>query len=327
MLRCLPAALTLLCVSHAAIAQVIPGGALPGREREQLLDRRTAPRVQPGGPAVSLPSIEAPAGAAQTKLVIRKIQIVGATVYNDEQLAPLYGDILNRQVTLDAVYDLAKRITAKYGADGYVLSRAIVPPQELTPGGATVRIQVIEGYVSKVEWPREQLKRYRDFFSDYSAKIVADRPINIRTLERYLLLANDLPGLKFTTTLEASTTEPGASTLIVDVAEKRYDVVARFDNRGTVARGPHQFLVAPTVNNVFGSHEAFTVAYAGVTQIEELQFVAPSYRHVLTSEGLTAFANASHSWGRPGTFELRTLDYRTRTTTADAGFYSPIIRE
>ena len=132
--------------------------------------------------------------------------------------------MLNRQVTLEVVYDIAKRITAKYGADGYVLSRAIVPPQELTPGGATIRIQVIEGYVSRVEWPREKLARYRDFFTDYTAKIIADRPTNIRTLERYLLLANDLPGLKFTTTLQASKTEQGAAVLIVEVTEKPIDV-------------------------------------------------------------------------------------------------------
>jgi len=324
--RFLFAALAVCGTAHAALAQIIPGDARPGREREQLLDRRTAPAVTPRGPAVSLPSTEAPPGASKTLLVIRRFRIEGSTVYSQEQLAPLYRDALNRKVTLEVVYDIAKRITAKYGADGYVLSRAIVPPQELAPGGATIRIQVIEGYVSKVEWPREKLARYRDFFSEYSAKIVADRPINIRTLERYLLLANDLPGLKFTTTLQASKTEQGAAVLIVEMTEKPLDVNARFDNRGTKARGPYQFLVAPTVNNVFGSHEAFTFAYAGATQLEELQFAAASYRHVLTSEGLSAFANTSYSWGRPGTPQLRELDYKTRSTVAEAGVFYPFIR-
>jgi hemolysin activation/secretion protein len=325
-LRSCLAALAMLCVSHAAIAQVIPGAALPGREREQLLDRRPVTRAQPGGPSIALPSTQAPAGAAQTTLVIRRIQIVGSTVYGDEQLAVLYRDLINRPVTLDAVYDLAKRITAKYGADGYVLSRAIVPPQELNPRGAVIRIQVVEGWVSRVEWPRDKLARYRDFFSDYSAKIIADRPVNIRTLERYLLLANDLPGLKFTSTLQASKTDPNSSVLIIEVTEKRVDFLARFDNRGTEARGPYQFLVAPTVNNLFGVHEAFTFAYAGVTEIRELQFVGGNYRHVVNSEGLTAFVNGSYSWGRPGTQALRDLDYRTRSTIVEAGMYQPIIR-
>ncbi len=308
-----------------ALAQ-IPGGILPGRERQQLLDPRVAPRAVPGGRAISLPSTEAPPGAAGITLVVRGIQVVGSTVYTPDQLAPIWQDLLNRRVSLDAVYDVAKRITAKYGADGYVLSRAIVPPQELSPGGAVVRIQVIEGYVSRVVWPREKLARYRDFFTEYSAKIVADRPANIRTLERYLLLANDLPGLKFTTTLEASKTERGASVLIVEVTEKRYEFNARVDNRGTEARGPYQFLLAPTFSNLSGTHESVTLAYAGVQDIEELQFVAGNYRHVVNSEGLTGFVNATYSWGRPGGALLQRLDYRTRTTTLETGMYQPIIR-
>lgn len=320
------AVLALWGAAAPAFAQLVPGGILPGREREQLLDQRTAPRAQPGGRAISLPTTEAPAGADTLTLVIRKIEVVGATVYDAEQLAPIWKDLLNKRVSLSAVYDVAKRITAKYGADGYVLSRAIVPPQELTPGGATVRIQVVEGYVSEVIWPRDKLARYRDFFTDYTAKIVRDRPANIRTLERYLLLANDLPGLKFTTTLQASKTEQAASVLIVEVAEKRIDFNARFDNRGTLARGPYQFLVAPTVNNLSGTHEALTVAYAGVQDIKELQFVSGNYRHVANSEGLTGFINATYSWGEPGTELLKALRYRTRTTTLETGLYQPVIR-
>ena len=325
-MRPILAALAILCAAQDAFAQ-IPGGVLPGRERDQVIDPRTPARARPSvGGGISLPSTEAPAGAAQTMLTIRSVQVVGSTVYGAQEFAPIYRDLLNRRVSLDAVYDIAKRITAKYGADGYVLSRAIVPPQELTPGGAAIRIQVVEGYVSRVEWPREKLARYRDFFTDYSAKIVRDRPANIRTLERYLLLANDLPGLKFTTTLQASKTEQGASVLVVEVTEKRYDFNGRIDNRGTQARGPYQFLVAPTVNNAFGTHEAFTLAYAGVSEIEELQFVSGNYRHVVNSEGLTGFVNATFSAGRPGTPQLLLLDYRTRTTTVEFGMYQSLVR-
>src|SRR3979409_2627685 len=145
--------------------------------------------------------------------------------------------MLGDEVTLAAVYDLARRITAKYGAAGYVLSRAVVPPQNFGRHGAVVRIQVVEGYVDNVVWP-EKLTRYRDFFTDYASRIVADRPANIRTLERYLLLAHDLPGLKSAPPLKPSPTNPNASTLIVEVTEKPIDAVARVDNRGTEARGP-----------------------------------------------------------------------------------------
>src|SRR5262249_49626792 len=144
---------------------------------------------------------------------IRGVRIVGGTIYSPEDLAPLYSDLIGRNVPVTAVYDLAQRITAKYGADGYVLSRAIVPPQELSPHGAVVRIQIIEGYIDRVEWPAS-LSRFRDFFSEYAAKITAERPLNVKTLERYLLLASDLPGLRFTNSLKASPNNSGAATLV-----------------------------------------------------------------------------------------------------------------
>src|SRR5215475_11047034 len=142
--RAIAAALAMVSVSFAAVAQVVPPGAQivppsdqPGRERERF-ERPPVPLAQPGGPAISVPGIEAPPGAAETKLVIRQIRIVGATIYTPAQLAELYADLVGKTVTLQAVYDLAQRITAKYGGDGYVLSRAIVPVQELDPSGAVV---------------------------------------------------------------------------------------------------------------------------------------------------------------------------------------------
>jgi hemolysin activation/secretion protein len=306
-------------------AQVaLPGGAAPGREREQFQTPQ-APRALPGGPSVSLPSTTAPAEAKTTKIVIRRVKVVGSTVYTDEQLAPLWQELLGKSVTLQAVYDLAQKITAKYGADGYVLSRAIVPEQELNPKGASITIEVVEGYVDKVVWP-EKVKKYRDFFTGYEARIIADRPINIRTLERYLLLANDLPGLKFTTKLEASKTNKGASTLIVEVTEKPIDVSARIDNRGTKSRGPLQFIVSPSFNNLARAHEQLTLSYAGVSPLSELQFVAPAYRQVLTSEGLTFFANGSYSWGYPGVVVPQVIKLRTYSNFAEVGLAYPIIR-
>src|SRR5262245_60510091 len=131
--RAIAAALAMVSISFTAIAQTVPPAAQiplgaqivppsdqPGRERERF-ERPPVPLAQPGGPAISVPGIEAPPGAAETKLVIRQIRIVGATVYTPAQLAELYADLVGKTVTLQAVYDLAQRITAKYGSDGYVL--------------------------------------------------------------------------------------------------------------------------------------------------------------------------------------------------------------
>jgi hemolysin activation/secretion protein len=318
------AALAIAIVSTAALAQVIPPSAQPGRERERFT-QPPVPRAQPGGPPVSLPSTVAPPGAEKIKLVIRSVQVVGSTIYSAAQLEALYADLLGRETTLATVYEIARRITAKYGADGYVLSRAIVPPQQLNPKGVNVRIQVIEGWVDKVEWPKK-LSRYRDFFSDYAAKITAERPVNIKTIERYLLLASDLPGLKFSTSLRSSDAQTGASTLIVEVTEKPIDANARVDNRGTPSRGPYQFLTSATLNNVLGQHESFTLSYAGALPLKELQYISGYYKQVLNSEGLTAFVDGSYSWGKPGTQPLELLEYATRSTYLEGGAFYPVVR-
>ncbi len=317
------AGLALLLSLQPAAAQ-IPASELPGRERERFVQPR-APLSQPGGAAISLPSTVAPPGAESLKVIVRGVEIVGGTIYRSEDLEPLYRDIVGHQVPVTAVYDVAQRITAQYGADGYVLSRAIVPPQQLSPHGAVIRIQIIEGYIDRVEWPAA-LSKYRDFFSYYTAKIVADRPANVRTLERYLLLAGDLPGLRFTNSLKPSSTQPGAATLVVEVVEKPIDVQSRIDNRGTKARGPYQYMSSVSVNNRAGMHESLTLTTAGAFQFRELQYWMASYRQVLTSEGLTVFFNESISRSRPGTETLKLLEYKTRSDLFEGGLSYPFIR-
>src|SRR5258705_12385375 len=112
--RAIAAALAVVSVSFPAAAQVVPPGAQivppraqPGRERERF-ERPPVPLAQPGGPAISVPGIEAPPGAAETKLVIRQIRIVGATVYSDAQLAELYADLIGKKPTQQPVYNVAK---------------------------------------------------------------------------------------------------------------------------------------------------------------------------------------------------------------------------
>jgi hemolysin activation/secretion protein len=323
------AALGLVAVATGAMAQpVVPSSVQPGREQQRFTEP-PPPQSQPGGSAISLPSTVAPKGAEQTFVRVRDVRIEGATVYKPDELAPLSADLIGHRVSLQAIYDLAQKITTKYGNDGYVISRAIVPPQELNPGGATIRIQVIEGYVDKVEWPKA-LDKYVYFFSYYTAKITAERPTNIHTIERYLLLAGDLPGFKFKNSLKPSPTHQGAATLVVEIiGEKPFDAVARVDNRGTKSQGPLEGQATATINNPFHIHDAWTFTYAGPFKTEELKYIYGQYSQVLTAEGLQFFVDASDGAGRPQLspdFALIAPDFQTRSTVLETGLTFPFIR-
>ena len=89
---------------------------------------------------------------------------------------------------------------------------------------------------------------------------------------------------------------------------------------------PYEFLAAATLNNRLGWHESFGVTYAGAFETEELQYVALAYDQVLNAEGLAFFADASFSWGDPGTSALEALDFRSESIFAQAGLSYPLIR-
>jgi hypothetical protein len=89
------AALAMLAVPIVAVAQVIPPSEQPGRERERFT-QPPAPRAQPGGAAISLPSTVAPAGAEKVIILVRDVRIVGSTIYSPDELKPLYADLIGR---------------------------------------------------------------------------------------------------------------------------------------------------------------------------------------------------------------------------------------
>src|SRR5207247_2214786 len=93
------AVLAILLLPVTAAAQVIPPSELPGRERERFVEPQ-APRAQPGGDTISLPSTVAPQGAERITLTISRVVITGATVYSEADFSPLYADMLGGEVSL-----------------------------------------------------------------------------------------------------------------------------------------------------------------------------------------------------------------------------------
>ena len=316
----------LWCAADTAAAQTIPPSADPGLV-PQRFERAPQPKALPRVGGIQLPSTVPPANAEGITLSVSRFEITGSSVYSDGELNELVQPLIDRRIPLTEVYALAARITAKYGQDGYVLSRAIIPPQALSRTGAVVRIEVVEGYVADVIWPEGLQQRYRDFFSDYAAQITASRPANIKIIERYLLLASDLPGLTFSSTFKPSPTQPRATTLVVTASEKPVSVEASVDNRGSEGRGPWQAQVAGTASNWLGLHEALSLKYATtVPSDEQLRFIEGQWRQVLTSEGLTLTVTGSYNTGIPGLPPLEAIEYESEGIVVSAMLSYPVIR-
>lgn len=95
-----------------------------------------------------IPEAPDPVTAERIRFALTGVNIDGSTIYSSAELLPLYKDFLGTEVTLSQIFQIAGRITVKYRADGYILTIAVVPAQQIKAG--VVVIEVIEGFVSGV---------------------------------------------------------------------------------------------------------------------------------------------------------------------------------
>jgi hemolysin activation/secretion protein len=61
----------------------------------------------------------------------------------------LYEEHIGKDITLDFPWTLADAITSKYRDQGYFLTRAYVPEQDIK--GGVITIKIIEGYIGQVD--------------------------------------------------------------------------------------------------------------------------------------------------------------------------------
>lgn len=301
-----------------AHAQVVPPSADPGRI-EQRFEQPRVPQSRPET-TVPVPGVApAPAEAARIRFELRRIEIQGHTVYTDAELAETYQDFLNKDVSLADIYTVAERITAKYRADGYVLSRAVVPAQTISDG--TVRITVVEGFVSNVIFQGEPNWLHQT----YAEKIKASRPLRFSDLERYLLLMNDVPGTVARGVFAPSRDVPGGSDLTVVLDRKPVDGFVGMDNRGTRFSGPFQILTGLGFNDVTGMGERVTLRYITATQTDELRYGEFGADVPISTEGTRFQLIASRSNTHSG-YTLKPLDVKGYGTTVTGRVTHPLIR-
>lgn len=316
-------ALVATLATNAAQAQTIPDAARPSAVERQL--RIEKPRPNVGGAAViSTPDAVAKKIGDGTQFTLTRIVIEGETVYGEAELAPLYADKLASKVTLDDLNQIAADITNYYRNHGYILTRAVVPPQAAKDGVVTIR--VIEGFVNDVRLQGDVKPGSERRLQAYADKIKAAKPLNAKQLERYLLLMEDLPGVEARAVLEPAANTPGATDVVVTITREAVDFLASTDNRGSRFLGRPQANASIYFNNALGLDEQTQLRIANTPfEREELRFGEIRHEQQLGSEGTTLLLSAGTVRTKPG-FTLDPLDVNGRSTTYSIGASHPILR-
>lgn len=301
---------------------VLPPSTDPARVQQRFETVPTLSDNQPMLPEIRGAQPEAPNDVATTVTFrLREIVLEGDSVMPLEPWREYSQQYIGRPVIGNDVFELARRLTSLYRDAGYILSQVIVPPQSLADGVLT--LQVVEGYIAEVHIGGDPVAR--DMLEKIGARIKASKPLRARDLERYLLLGNDLPGVKLRSVLTPSQT-PGAAdlTLIAELRKAEGSALPALDNYGSRYLGPNQLSVWTTVNQIFNGNDQLQ-ANAVSADNSELNYWRLAYGRVVNVEGLKINTSVSRARTRPGE-TLEEFAVRGRADAASLSLSYPLLR-
>ena len=97
----------------------------------------------------STPEVPATALPIPDKIIIRKFNVVGNTVFSQEEIDKVLKPYTLRFITFTELLEAQAALTRLYVENGYISSGAFIPPQDIED--RVVTVQVIEGMVENIE--------------------------------------------------------------------------------------------------------------------------------------------------------------------------------
>ncbi len=305
--------LTLGLIVGGALAQELPDAG-------RLLQENLPSQLQPVKPSVDFhpegqPLESAPPNGPQVRL--NRITLTGNTIYTEENLLAVLGDVLGRSYDLAGLRQLANRISRYYRANGYPFAHAYLPEQSMTDGALT--IVVIEGRYGTVKatGDEELAAGAQGFLKPLEPGSV----IESGSLERATLILGDQPGVKVVPVMRPAT-ETGSGDLDVQVTKApRVMGQVTADNHGNRYSGEYRAQIELRLHRaiVFGDE----IFLRGLYSNEDLWLGQLAYSLPLGGSGLRGWASYAHT-----DYDLR-APFEGYTGTAKigaAGLSYPLIR-
>ncbi|OSQ36468.1 hypothetical protein TMES_18255 [Thalassospira mesophila] len=299
----------------------LPSGAEAGRELakpELALPSSKAGSISVPGAA----AVEVPAGADKASFVLKSFEIEGSTAFSADELAPFYQYMMGKTISVADAFQVAANIELKYRNAGYVISRVVVPPQEVTDG--RFKIRVVEGFISDIV-VQEDVGPVSAAVKRLLSPLIGKTPVTVDEMERRLLLANDLAGMTVRATLKPSETAPGGSEMLVEADRVATTATVSADNRNSPYSGNAEGMALVQFNS-FGSHaDQLGIQTQISSPIERSWSVSANYQGMYSEDGLMLGFSSSYGRSRPGK-ELEALEVNSVVMAERAIVTYPLIR-
>ncbi|HEY2050246.1 MAG TPA: POTRA domain-containing protein [Caulobacteraceae bacterium] len=212
------------------------------------------PPVQANG-QISIPAVEpgqVPAGAEQLSVTVAGVTVEGGSPRFTAEINSATAKIKGVKVTVKELYGVAAEIEAAYARAGYVLTRVTVPPQQLVDGGP-FKIIVLDGFIESVDVSSVPA-RQREAVRARVASLIGRHGLTMDQIERRLLIAGDVPGLRLRSALIKGT-EVGGARLVLEGDWKPVSASIGVDNLVGPIYNNVEFPVQASLNSVLGLGE------------------------------------------------------------------------
>jgi hemolysin activation/secretion protein len=274
-------------------------------EEELRRPERPAPAAKP--PLV-VDTASRPAPAAAQGVTVGAIRIDGATMLPQSAFAPVIERYAGRRLSPAELQSLAGEVADVARAAGFGLATAWVAQQRVSNG--ILRVTLDEGRIDEIRAEGSAA----EVVNRMLAPLADGRPVRTARLERQLLLAADLPGVRVG---QARVDRRGGRTLLRLRAERdRLQGRALLDNWGPSSVGPVRAHLSGDLNGVFSDDDQLTVG--GVMTAldpEEFGLIRAGYSKMLGRGGTEAGVYGYLAGSRPGGFDDR-VDGGSREASA-----------
>jgi hemolysin activation/secretion protein len=279
---------------------------------DQLLPPATPPANLPG----TIP------GTTGT-VTVSRFEVVGSTVFSEEELATLTQPFLNRPLNFRQLWQVAEVVTQKYRAGGYVTSGAFIPAQQtFAPQGGTVKIQVVEGTLAEIQV--SGTGRLHPSYVRRRLERAGRGPLNIDRLVEALQLLQVNPLFKSISAELEQGNRPSTSILRVRAELARaLAVEAGVDNFQTPSAGSWRGSLQLRQANLAGQGDGLDVSFVNSQGSNALSF---SYTYPINARNGTLNLQVQPQWTQIIEPPFDSLDIRGQSTDIALGFRQPLFQ-
>ncbi len=257
---------------------------------------------------------------ANTPLVLHKVRFQGGTVFPLSDLREHYQPLIGHQTTLGELQQYTARLTQRYRQEGYLLSYAYLPPQELADG--RVNVVLVEGYIRDYRVDGD-IGPAGAYLHQLLGRLATERPLTRETLERYMGLAERLPGVTIEPQLAVAQTTAGAARLTVRARRKPFSAAVTVANGN---RDDAQALLTATSHAQTRFAEQIEASLALPPGNDQVHYQRLAYSQYLDAGGSQLLLSASRYRSEPGT-RIRLDDGRDITRKIDSDRYAIGLRQ